>query len=109
MKKRTKMKVPISSEIVVLNIESSVGFGLIVEFDPTLKNFIANAAKAPPIYYPPIYIRPLILLCPKFEFFLSMHAIVTAGLKCAPEIFIAKRVIIQYPKSIPAKLPPSKL
>jgi hypothetical protein len=51
---------------------------------------------------------PFNLLFPKFEFFLNISATVTAGLKWAPVIFTANKLIIQYPKNYPAKLPAIK-
>lgn len=54
IKKRTKINVPVSSEIIdwnmLLELREGVGYGLIDWLLPTLKNFIAIAPTTPPIY-----------------------------------------------------------
>ncbi len=103
MKKSTKIKVPNVSDIIDWNtpLGPLVGTTFIGKLPIDKKN-IAKAPKIEPANCPNKYIPPFNLLVPKFEFFLNISATVTAGLKWAPEIFTANKLIIQYPKNYPA-------
>jgi len=59
------------------------------------------AAMMPPRNWATIYIIPNNLLEPRLEFFLSMNTMVTAGLKCAPDIACPNSVMIHIPSIIP--------
>jgi hypothetical protein len=109
MKNNTKIKVPNVSDIIAWNTPFASYVGLIfIDSLPIDKKNIAKAPKIAPANCPSKYMNPFNLLFPKFEFFLNISATVTAGLKCAPVIFTANKLITQYPKNYPAKFPAIK-
>ena len=109
IKNSTKMKDPNVSDIIAWNTPLAPLVGTIfIDWPPIDKKNIAKAPNIEPANCPSKYIMPFNLLFPKFEFFLNISATVTAGLKCAPVIFTANKLITQYPKNYPAKFPAIK-
>lgn len=112
MNKNTKIKVPVASEIKAASHLLSPSLSTMGETATwwqefySLMNTPRTAANIPPQNYPTIYRMPNNLLDPKFECFLNIKTIVTAGLKWAPEIATPNKVITHAPKSIPAYLLP---